>query len=149
MQSYREAWFFLIRAKKINEDGSTISDWDGALGDLKNGGNHMELLAEKNDNLYQMLEPATVKAFTNEFSTGAKITQNKIVLGWPFVISNVAQKAGKVKIHLPPPTEPGRYEFTVSVKSQEFLGVADEFTLVVDVAKGEPKEEDTEGKKDK
>lgn len=151
LASYREAWFFLIRARKIGEDGSVISDWDGDLGAAKSGGNPMELLAEKKDNLYQMLEPATIKAFTKEFASSADANDNKIVLGWPFVIANVAQKAGKVKIHLPPPAQPGRYEFRVSVKSQEFLGVADEFSLMVDVAKGEKKEEeeDTEGKKDK
>lgn len=154
MQAYREAWFILVRAKKINDDGTPIEEWDGALGTVKNAGNHMELLKEKKDPLYEMLEPSTVKAFTKEFGSSAKKMTNKIVIGWPFVIANVAQKTGKVKIHLPPPTEPGKYEFTVTIKSQEFLGVGEEFNLIVDVAEGTEKkvdeeEEDTEGKKDK
>ncbi|KAL7528388.1 hypothetical protein ACHAXR_002419, partial [Thalassiosira sp. AJA248-18] len=152
LQAYREAWFILVRARKVNDDGSPIEEWDGALGDVKNAANHMELLKEKKDALYEMLEPSTVKAFKKEFSSSSRNMTNKIVIGWPFVISNVAQKTGKVKIHLPPPTEPGKYEFTVTIKSQEFLGVREEFTLVVDVAKGAEKKkekEDTEGKKDK
>ncbi|KAL9187063.1 hypothetical protein ACHAXT_010783 [Thalassiosira profunda] len=143
LSAYRESWFILVRAKKIGEDG-----WDGALGDSKNGADPMELLAERKDGLYEMLEPATVKAFKKEFSTPTKKTENKIVIGWPFVISNVAQKTGRVKIHLPPPTTAGKYEFDVTIRSQEFLGVGEEFKIVVDVAEGEAKE-DAEGKKDK
>jgi hypothetical protein len=158
MQAYREAWFILVRAKKLNDDGSsTDQTWDGALGTVKNAANHLQLLKEKGDQLYAMLEPGTVKAFEKEFASKSTIVDNKMVIGWPFVISNVAQKTGKVKIHLPPPTEPGKYEFTVTIKSQEFLGVGQEFKLQVDVAKGVEKvieegdeeEEDNEGKKDK
>ena len=67
----------------------------------------------------------------------------------------MAQKAAKVKIHVAPPTEPGRYQFTVTIKSQEFIGVDEEFDLIVDVAKGEEKiqeateEDNGEDKKDK
>jgi hypothetical protein len=39
-----------------------------------------------------------------------------------------------------PPKEEGKYEFTVVVKSQDFLGVDDEFKLVVDVKKGKEEE---------
>jgi hypothetical protein len=39
----------------------------------------------------------------------------------------------------PPLVEPGRYEFTVSIVSQEFLGVGEEFSQFVDVAKGTEK----------
>ena len=84
---------------------------------------------------------------------------NKLIVGWPFVISNVAQKTGKVKILLPTPDEAGRYEFVVTIKSQEFLGDVEEFKMVVDVAKGVEKKkddneegdekEDDESKKDK
>ena len=159
MQAYREAWFILVRAKKLNEDGSsTNEEWDGALGSVKNAGNHLLLLKEKKDQLYELLEPSTIKAFEKEFASKSSIVDNKMVIGWPFVISNVAQKTGKVKIHLPPPLEPGRYEFSVTIKSQEFLGVGQEFKLQVDVAKGvekvieegdEEDEDDNEAKKDK
>lgn len=157
LQAYREAWFILVRARKVDEDGNAVADWDGALGEAKTAGkNHMELMKEKKDPLYAMMEGETVAAFSEEFDSAEKNTERKIVIGWPFVISNVAQKTGKVKIHLPPPLEPGKYEFKVTMKSQEFLGVEEEFSLTVDVAKGEKKEkkeeeekEDSETKKDK
>jgi len=142
LQSYREAWFILVRARKVEEDGTPIPEWDGALGNAMTGGvNHFDLMRTKKDPLYEMLEPVTVAAFRKEFESVESNMKNKIVIGWPFVISNVAQKTGKVKIHLPPPLEPGRYEFDVTIKSQEFLGVGEEFSLVVDVAKGDKKKE--------
>mmetsp|Transcript_22906 Transcript_22906/g.41104 ORF Transcript_22906/g.41104 Transcript_22906/m.41104 type:complete len:552 (+) Transcript_22906:48-1703(+) len=117
LQSYREAWFILVRAKKVSEDGTPIPEWDGALGDAKTSAkSHMELLKDKNDPLYKMLEPASIKSFEKEFESTAHNMENKIVIGWPFVISNVAQKTGKVKIHLPPPLEAGKYEFNVTIK---------------------------------
>ncbi|KAL3789380.1 hypothetical protein ACHAW5_010175 [Stephanodiscus triporus] len=158
LQSYREAWFILVRARGVNDDGSPSHTWDGALGDAKYpGSKHFELLREKKEPLYEMLGPETLTAFTRELASPMSVCENRIVIGWPFVITNVAQKVGKVKIHLPPPVEPGRYEFTVSIVSQEFLGVGEEFSLFVDVAKGvekkkEDKDEDegdSENKKDK
>lgn len=152
MQSYRETWFILVRATKVNEDGTPATDWDGALGNAQTGfANHMEFLKKRSESLYNMLDPKTVKSFEEEYGSKELYVENKIVVGWPFVISNVAQRTGRVKIHLPPPLEPGKYEFRVTVKSQDFVGVGQEFKLVVDVAKGAEKteEEDTENKKDK
>ena len=159
MQAYREAWFILVRARKIDETATNGSDitWNGALGDKKYPATkHMELLKEKKDSLYEMLDSDTVNAFTKEFANPASLVDNRIVIGWPFVISNVAQKMGKVKIHLPPPVEPGRYEFIVTIKSQEFVGVEEEFALMVDVAQGSSvvvaeggKDDASESKKDK
>lgn len=159
MQAYREAWFILVRARKIDETATNGSDitWNGALGDSKYPATkHMELLKEKKDSLYEMLDSDTVNAFTKEFANPASLVDNRIVIGWPFVISNVAQKMGKVKIHLPPPVEPGRYEFIVTIKSQEFVGVEEEFALMVDVAQGSSvvvaeggKDDASESKKDK
>lgn len=159
MQAYRESWFILVRARKLNDDGLLEPTWDGALGDSKYpANNHMNFLKEKGDSLYKILDGNTIKAFTSEFNSPESNCENRIVIGWPFVISNVAQKTGKVKIHLPPPVEAGKYEFTVTIKSQEFVGVEEEFSLIVDVAKGVAKkkkkdnddeEEDSEGKKDK
>lgn len=154
LQSYRESWFILVRARKVNDDGSADASWDGALGDAKfPANNHMGLLKDKKDSLYEMLDSDSVKAFTKEFASNEDNFDNRIVIGWPFVISNVAQKTGKVKIHLPPPVVAGHYEFTITVKSQDFLGVGDEFKVAVDIAEGtekkEEKEDDSESKKDK
>merc|ERR1719343_261434 len=144
LQAYREAWFILVRARKVNEDGTKDLTWDGSLGPATMGRNHMDLLRERKDQLYGMLDAKTVGAFTKEFEQAKKNAERKIVIGWPFVITNVAQKTGKVKIHLPPPNEPGKYEFDVTIKSQEFLDVGDEFTLAVDIAKGSAKKEKKE-----
>jgi hypothetical protein len=156
LQAYREAWFILVRTRRVNDDGTPSLTWDGALGDAKYPGSmHFELLKEKKEPLYEMLERDTLSSFTEELANPTSACENRIVIGWPFVITNVAQKTGKVKIHLPPPVEPGRYEFIVSIVSQEFLSVGEEFSLFVDVAQGtevkkdENEKEDSESKKDK
>ena len=139
MQAYRESWFILVRAKKLDGD---VSPTDKAY-----GSDHLKLMHENKHQLYEMLDSNSIKSFEKEFNASSSSkAENRIVVGWPFVIQNVAQKAGKVKIHLPPPSEAGKYEFSVSIKSQDFLGVDEEFCLVVDVKKGV---EDTEAKKEK
>lgn len=139
MQAYRESWFILVRAKKLDGD---VPPTDKAY-----GSDHLKLMHENKHQLYEMLDSNSIKSFEKEFNASSSSkAENRIVVGWPFVIQNVAQKAGKVKIHLPPPSEAGKYEFSVSIKSQDFLGVDEEFCLVVDVKKGV---EDTEAKKEK
>jgi len=151
LQSYRETWFILVRATKLNEDGRPDGDWDGALGSPQTGFAHrQEFFRKKSGSLYDMLEPETIEAFEKERGSKERYAEENIVIGWPFVISNVAQKASRLKIHLPPPLEPGKYEFHVTIKSQDFVGAGQDFKLVVDVAQGAEKDEDrTETKKDK
>jgi len=144
LQAYRESWFILVRARKVNDDGSTDTTWDGALNARDSEGklllaNHMEHLRLSKNSLYEMLEGSTTVSFMREFDGDKSVEDlcsRKIVIGWPFGIANMAQKTGRVKIHIPPPTVEGTYEFSVTVKSQDFLGVGQEFTLTVDVAKG-------------
>mmetsp|Transcript_10938 Transcript_10938/g.16469 ORF Transcript_10938/g.16469 Transcript_10938/m.16469 type:complete len:567 (-) Transcript_10938:32-1732(-) len=151
MQAYRESWFIIVRAYKLNEDGSRMSNWDGAMGG--SNPNHFEVLKGNKHAIFDMLTEDTIASFEKEF-VGSDVSDRKVIVGWPFVISNVAQKSGKVKIHLPPPDVPGKYEFSVTIKSQEFLCGVEEFKLVVDIAQGVKKkkdegEEDKESKKDK
>jgi hypothetical protein len=150
MQAYREAWFIIVRAYKFDNNGMYDTKWDGAMGG--SNPNHFEILKENKHPLFEMLSHETLKVFEQEFKEQETVCDRKVIVGWPFVITNVAQKSGKVKIHLPPPDIPGRYEFVVTIKSQEFLCDAEEFKLVVDVAQGVKKEEeedDKESKKDK
>jgi len=155
MQAYRESWFILIRARKVSDDGTTDGTWDGVLNVRDSDGklhtaNHMDQLRESKSNLYEMLEPATASLFSKEFDWGKNpkdLPDKKIVVGYPFAIANVAQKTGRVKIHVPPPTTPGRYEFSVTIKSQDFLGLRYDFALPVDIEKGDEKA--VENKKDK
>ena len=131
MQAYRECWFIMVKARKV--DGN-LSQEDKNYGD-----DHLAVMESMDHQLYNMLEASTVAAFKEEFRPKDR-AEHRMVVGWPFVVQNVAQKAGKVKIHLMPPKEEGKYEFTVVVKSQDFLGVDDEFKLVVDVKKGKEEE---------
>ncbi|KAL7428966.1 hypothetical protein ACHAXM_003204 [Skeletonema potamos] len=150
MQAYREAWFIIVRAYKFDNNGMYDTKWDGAMGG--SNPNHFEILKENKHPLFEMLSHETLKVFEQEFKEQETVCDRKVIVGWPFVITNVAQKSGKVKIHLPPPDIPGRYEFVVTIKSQEFLCDVEEFKLVVDVAQGVKKEEeedDKESKKDK
>ncbi|KAL3785069.1 hypothetical protein HJC23_001447 [Cyclotella cryptica] len=135
MNAYRETWFIMVRARKL--DGE-LSPTDKNYGD-----DHLQVMSQNNHQLYQMLEPATIAAFQKEFAPKNR-PSNRMVIGWPFQVANIAQKAGKVKMHLVPPQEEGKYEFTVTIKSQDFLGVDDEFKLVLDVKKGVKKEEEEE-----
>mmetsp|Transcript_15732 Transcript_15732/g.33052 ORF Transcript_15732/g.33052 Transcript_15732/m.33052 type:complete len:609 (+) Transcript_15732:314-2140(+) len=169
MQAYRESWFILVRARRV--DGKEFSTEDPCYGndhlqyfrkeaakDSKkteggeegSEGNSQQQQQQKS--LISMLEPATESAFQTHFGSPGSTTMsdNRIVIGWPFVVSNVAQKSGRVKIQLPPPKDAGKYEFTVTIKSQDFLGVDEEVVLQVEVKEGEAKKEvETEDKKDK
>lgn len=159
--THRESWFILVRARKVGEDGKEAKGWNCALGAEVRGTNYMDLLKGRDDGICGMLEPSTFKRFRDEYEDPDHLSERKMVIGWPFVVQNVAQKTGKVKIHLPPPAEPGRYEFLVKIRSQDWLVEDEEFELTVDVAKGsgkkkkkeekedEEEEDDDEGKKDK
>jgi hypothetical protein len=157
MQAYRESWFIIVRAYKLNDnDESRMMEWDGAMGGVSS--NHFDILKKNNHPIFaNILTSETADAFEKQIFETNKMCDNKLIVGWPFVISNVAQKTGKVKILLPTPDEAGRYEFVVTIKSQEFLGDVEEFKMVVDVAKGVEKkkddddeeEEGDESKKDK
>ena len=58
---------------------------------------------------------------------------NRLVVAWPMIVQNMAQKSGKVKVQLKAPSEPGKYMVYLAVKSQEFLGTDQEFALPIDV----------------
>lgn len=150
MQAYRESWFIIVRAYKLNgnddDESSRMMGWDGAMGG--HSSNHFDILKKNNHPIFaNILTSETADAFEKQIFETNKMCDNKLIVGWPFVISNVAQKTGKVKILLPTPDEAGRYEFVVTIKSQEFLGDVEEFKMVVDVAKGVEKKKD-EGEED-
>lgn len=142
LQTYREGWWFLVRAERL--DGETPET----------------ALPIKTDGILQEVAKDDLAKFQK-----AKF-EERLLTAWPMVVQNVAQKSGKVKIQFLAPPEPGKYRFIVSVKSQDFLGADQEFSVdgtIVDVStvvrkpKEEPKkdgeakpaEEDKEAKKDK
>ena len=140
LQTYREGWWFLIRAERLE-----------GTGDLSNALNF------NTDGILQEVKEESLKKFR------AVPFEERLVTAWPMIVQNVAQKTGKVRIQFLAPPLPGKYKFTVSVKSQDFLGADQEFSVeatVVDAAtvvrapkEAEPTKVDGEGneenKKDK
>ena len=131
LNSYKEAWFVMVRAKKV----------DGLFdeSDIYYGDDHMAAMKRDSHKLYQMLEDDTASAFSKHFTKEHR-ADRRMVVAWPFEVKNVAQKSGRVTMNLIPPKEEGRYEFTVVFKSMDFLGVDETFVLDLDVKKGTKKE---------
>ena len=129
LQTYREGWWFLIHGERLSGSGDLSKD-------------EVEI---KTDGLLQAVDSSIVSRF-NEAPF-----QERLISAWPMVVQNVAQKTGKVHIVFPIPSVPGKYKFTVDVKSQDFLGADKDFAVEVDVVdvktvKRKPKEEkDKEG----
>jgi hypothetical protein len=116
MQTYREGWWVLLRAKKVGGGGG------GA--DASNEG------IDSKNSIAQLLDGAARKRFAQERD------ENRLSHSWPFIVTNCAQKQGNVKIQFKAPSAPGKYQFYVSVKSQEFLGADHDFVIVKEVVDG-------------
>mmetsp|Transcript_12368 Transcript_12368/g.18127 ORF Transcript_12368/g.18127 Transcript_12368/m.18127 type:complete len:670 (-) Transcript_12368:2085-4094(-) len=133
LQTYREGWWVLVRAKKI-DGGETPK-------------------AETPENpLSKMISNSDKQKFDKEKD------ENSLIVAWPMIVQNMAQKTGKVKVQFKAPTVPGKYEIYVAVKSQEFFGADQDLKLIVDIVDSEglkreedegDNEEDTETKKEK
>lgn len=125
LQTYREGWWILIRSQKLDGDANLNNDHfqkNPLLAALDNG-SKQSFLAEKEE--------------------------HRLLNAWPFIVSNIAQKTGKVKLTFPAPTTPGKYKFMVDIKSQEFLGCDQVLTMekeIIDKALVERKEEEEEEK---
>jgi len=116
MQTYREGWWILIRCRKIGGGSSDAGDGDDI---------------DTNNPLSQLFGAEAKKRFA------AEKDENRLACAWPFIVSNVAQKKGKVKVQFKAPSTPGKYEFLVDVKSQEFLGSDQQFSVEKEVVNGE------------
>ncbi|CAJ1952332.1 unnamed protein product [Cylindrotheca closterium] len=122
LQSYREGWWFLVRAERL--DG----DIDASTLDLKTDG----LLGEVSKSDLEKFEKATYS--------------ERLQTAWPMIVQNITQKTGRVKIQFLAPVVPGKYRFTVSLNSQDFLGADTEISVEGTVVDGatvirKPKEE--------
>ena len=105
LQTYREGWWFLARAERLDGDAP---------------GSEVEL---RTDGILKDVSKDDLKKFE-----GATFGE-RLLTAWPMMIQNVAQKSGKVKIQCQAPPVPGKYKFTVSLKSQDFLGADQEFSV--------------------
>jgi len=125
---YREGWWILVRAKRIGgEDDGDVSE-----GEDENG-------KEQPKSILDVQDEATKKLFQ------AEKEENRLLTAWPFMVQNVTQKTGKVKVRFMAPDKPGKYKFYIDVKSQEFLGCDESFTIekeVLDKADVERKQEE-------
>mmetsp|Transcript_25343 Transcript_25343/g.35715 ORF Transcript_25343/g.35715 Transcript_25343/m.35715 type:complete len:504 (-) Transcript_25343:47-1558(-) len=133
LQTYREGWWMLVRAKRLDGDDAESS-----------------ITLDANSPLSKLFEEDTMEKYQNEKG------DNRLLSAWPMLVKNVAQKTGKVKVQFQAPSVPGKYRFSVAIKSQEFLGADQEFSVEADVVdKATVKREkavetsDDETKKDK
>ena len=141
LQQYREGWWYFVTGERL--DGETPA----SCAAIKKEGT---LLEKVNDEDIQKFE-------NGKF-------EDRLLTAWPMIVANVAQKAGKVKIQFNAPSVAGKYKFNVAVKSQDFLGADQVFSVEADIVDAstlsrKPAEEETtdeskgdkedEGKKDK
>jgi hypothetical protein len=131
LQTYREGWWFLVRGERLDGNG---------------GDDTSKILEIKTDGILHEVEAPILKKYD------AATFEQRLVTAWPMVVQNVAQKTGRLKIQFKAPAVPGKYKFTVIVKSQDFLGADQEFsveativdasTVVREQKKEKPKEEE-------
>lgn len=107
-QTFREGWWFLVRAERI--------DGEGKPAEIDMGSPLVSKIAEKDLEKFE--------------STKA---EESLLQAWPMLVTNIAQKSGKVKLQFKAPSVAGKYRFKVSLMSQEFLGADDEFSLEADI----------------
>lgn len=123
LQTFREGWWILIRCEKL--DGPAPVDNE-----------HFA----KNP-ILAALDNGSKSKFM------AEVEGNRLVNAWPFIVSNITQKTGKVNVTFRAPSAPGKYKFYIDVKSQEFLGVDQTFSIekeIIDKALLERQEEEEE-----
>ena len=110
-QTFREGWWFLVRAQRLDGQGKPVE-------------------IDSESPIISKVDPSDIKKFANEKA------EDSLLQAWPMLVRNIAQKSGKVKLQFKAPSVAGKYKFNVTVMSQEFLGADDEFSLeatVVDI----------------
>ncbi len=126
LAQYIEGWWVLVRAIP--------------LGNV-DPGERPKTTIEKNG-ITANLDPLDVEKFESQPES------ERLYTAWPMLVQNIAQKTGKAKVQFAAPALPGKYQITVSLKSQDFLGADQEVELeadIMDAASVERKEEE-EGK---
>ena len=138
LQTFREGWWILLRCEKLDDSSSSSSSSSSSRKDDTDFIDKHPILSK--------LSSTTLNKYKNETQ------ENRLINAWPFVVSNMKQTDGKVKVRFMVPKEVGKYKFYIDVKSQEYLGCDQTFTLekeVVIVEDEEVETEDTEPKKTK
>jgi len=112
MSAYREGWWILLRCKKLDGDNESKKAAESEL--------------DKNP-VFQALNAGAKAKFE------AEKEEHRLLTAWPFIVSNVAQKSGTVKVRFRAPSIPGKYKFFIDVLSQEFIGCDQSFTIEKEV----------------
>merc|ERR1711971_1379937 len=113
LQQYREGWWYFVCAERL--DGETPAS-------------SVEI---RKEGMLEKVEDSDVERFM-ETKFG-----DRLLTAWPMIVANVAQKSGKVKIQFKAPSVPGQYKFNVAVKSQDFLGADQVFSVEADIVDSE------------
>lgn len=111
LQTFREGWWILLRCEKIDGGDSCDVNMD---------------FIDKHPILAHLTNE-TKEKYKSESS------ENRLINAWPFVVSNMQQQVGKVKVRFMVPKVPGKYKFYIDVKSQEYLGCDQTFVLEKDI----------------
>jgi len=136
MTGYREGWWLLIKCEKIltDSDKSKTKTKEGIIVEIEAAKERMKIRAKnlEVDQVFKDAEAGTRAKFADQ------IDSNVLLCAYPFIISNLGQKKGRVKVKCPAPEVPGTYDFHVTIKSQDFVGCDTEFKVrreVLDAAK--------------
>lgn len=108
LQSYREGWWIALRMERL--DGKT---------EVEKLNPHHTILSQ--------IDPKDVEKFDKEDPA------YRLIVAWPMVVQNVAQKTGKASIQVKAPTVAGKYRFFAGIRSQDFLGADQEVSIDVTV----------------
>ena len=111
LNSYREGWWALLRAKKLDGDSDDALSRD-------------EIAANP---VLAALDSGSKRKFMSEKD------EDLLLTAWPLIVTNAAQKSSKAKIRFKAPKKPGQYEIRVDIKSQDFLSCDEKFSLTIDV----------------
>jgi len=109
LQTFREAWWIILRCVNLDTSDESEQIIDNSFMD-------------KHD-IFKSMESGVKDKFVNE------ICENRLWQAWPFVVTNMQQKAGKIKVKFMAPSKPGNYKFFVDIKSQQYLGCDQALTL--------------------
>jgi hypothetical protein len=113
IQTYREGWWVLVRAKKLD------------------GGDTPSQNAMKDNPIMSMIQDVDTSKFDKEPG------DQRLMVAWPLIVQNMAQKSGNIKVQFKAPSVPGKYNIYFSLLSQEFLGADQEFELPIEVLDSE------------
>jgi hypothetical protein len=128
LSTYREAWWFLVQMKRL--DGPTPpGNYDDDDNDNDNTTTGSGGIFSKNNPL--LVESKIPITELQKFEL--ENIENRLITAWPLIIQNVAQKMGKMKIVFKAPSVPGKYRYTITLKSAEFLNADTQFTIDIQV----------------